>query len=175
MKKVICEKFQRITKNRKKLERILGVEIKNQGKEIIIEGNPEDEFVAEKVFDALEFGFPFSAAILIKEQDYMLEIIYIKDYTKRKNLEVVRARIIGRGGKTLKALSTLTKCYLELKDNSVGIIGEPEYIRTAQEAIFSLIRGSKQANVYAYLEKHQPKPIVDLGLKEVKKKRKSKK
>ena len=172
MKKIICEKFQGITKNRKKLEKYLGVKIKNMGKEIIIEGDAEDEFIAEKVIDALEFGFPFSAAISIKEQDYMFEIINIKDHTKRKDLEAVRARIIGSEGKTLKTLGILTKCYLGLKGNQFGIIGEPEYIRTAQEAVFSLIRGSKQANVYSYLEKHQPEPIFDLGLKETKKKRK---
>ena len=172
MKKILCEKFQRVTKNRVKLEKCLNVKIENQGKEITIDGEAEDEFVAEKVIDALDFGFPFSVAVSIKEQDYMFEIINIKDYTKRKDLRVIRARIIGTEGKTLKTLGILTKCYLELNDNLLGVIGEPEYIRTAQEAIFSLIRGSKQANVYSYLEKHQPEAIFDLGLKEPKKKRK---
>jgi rRNA processing protein Krr1/Pno1 len=48
----------------------------------------------------------------------------------------------------------------------VGIIGDPEYMENAQEAIISIIHGSKHANVYSNLEKHQVKPVVDLGLKE---------
>ena len=59
----------------------------------------------------------------------------------------------------------LTKCYFELKDNYVGIIGSPEYLENAQESIISVIRGSKQSNVYHSLEKNQTKPVTDLGLK----------
>ena len=107
--------------------------------------------------------------MLIKEEDFLFEILDIKDYTHRKDLETIRARIIGKGGKTLKTLNTLTECYFELKGNSVGIIGSPELIKNGQDAVIFLIQGSKQANVYSFLEKHQVKPVVDLGIKEKKK------
>lgn len=171
MKTLIIEKLPRILKNKTHLEKTLNIKISNRGKEITIDGKAEDEYIAEQVFDALNFGFPFSIAIKIKEEDFMFEIINIKDHTKRKDLARIRARIIGTKGKTLATLSTLTECFFELKDNEVGIIGDPEYIKTGQEGLISLIKGSKQSNVYAYLEKHQPIPIDDLGLKEVKEKR----
>lgn len=166
MKEFICDKSPRIAKNKIKLEKKLDIKIKNKGKEIEIQGKPEDEYIAEKVIEALELGFPFSVALMIKEQDYKFEFLNIKDYTKRKDLKIIRARIIGKNGRTLKTLGTLTRCFFELKDNKVGIIGDPEQISNAREAIISLIRGSKQANVYSYLEKHQTKPIYDFGLKE---------
>jgi KH domain-containing protein len=166
METIYCEKVPRIIKNKKKLEEELKVKIKNRGKEITIEGKPEDEYIAEKVIDALNFGFPFSIVLLIKKEDNLFEIINIKDHTKRKDLERIRARIIGKKGKALGTLNQLTKCNFELKGNCVGIIGDPEYIENAQEAIISLIKGSKHANVYSHLEKHQVKPVVDLGLKE---------
>ena len=166
MKTIYCEKVPRIIKNKKRLEEKLNVKIKNRGKEVTIEGKPEDEYVTEAVIKALEFGFPFSVAMMIKDQNYMFEIINIKDHTNRRDLKRVRARIIGKGGKTLKTLHNLTTCHFELKDNFIGIIGDPEYIKNAQEAIISLIKGSKHSNVYSYLEKHQFKPVVDLGLKE---------
>ncbi|MCX6746984.1 MAG: KH domain-containing protein [Candidatus Pacearchaeota archaeon] len=97
----------------------------------------------------------------------------IKDYTPRKDFETIRARIIGKGGKSLKTLNTLTNCHFELKDNDVGIIGSPECIKNAQDAVIMVIQGSKHANVYSYLEKHHVQPILDLGLK--KKKRTKKK
>jgi len=166
MKILICDKLPRIIKNKKKLEKKLNIKITNRGKEVKIIGKPENEYLAEKIIDALNFGFPFSVALSIKEEDFLFEILNIKEYTKRKDLETIRARIIGKKGKTLKTFCELTKCYFELKDNCVGIIGSPEYIKNAQEAIISIIKGSKQANVYAYLEKHQIRPESDLGLKD---------
>jgi len=171
MLKLIIDKVPRIIKNREKLEEKLEVKIENRGKEVYVDGEPENEYIAEKVLEALNFGFPFSIALLIKTDDRELEIINIKDHTKRKDLITIKARIIGMNGKTLKTLNSLTKCDFEIKENRVGIIGDPEYIKNAQYAIIALIKGSKQANTYAYLEKHQPKEIFDLGLKEVKKKK----
>ena len=165
MKTLLIEKLPRILYNREKLEKELKIKITNRGKEVSISGKPEDEYIAEKVIDALEFGFSFSDAMLIKKEDFILEILSIKDYTKRSDLKRVRARIIGKEGKTLKVLSDLTDCHFELKDNFVGIIGDPEKIKNAQNAMISIIRGSKQSNVYTRLEKQKPEPVVDLGLK----------
>jgi len=166
MRKILSEKLPRILKNKKRLEQKLNVKITNRGKEVSITGKSTDEYTAEKVIDALNFGFPFSVAILIKEEDLIFEIINIKEHTNRQDFSRVRARIIGRRGKTLKTLCQLTKCYFELKDNNIGIIGYPEFIKNAQEAVISIIRGSKQSNVYKFLEKNQIGSVVDLGLKE---------
>lgn len=166
MKTIFSEKIIRIIKNRKRLEKILDIKIMNKGKEIFLKGDPENEYIAEKVIDALTFGFPFSIAISIKEQDFLFEIINIKDHTKKKNLERIRARIIGTKGKTLQTLHQLTKCYFELKDNQMGIIGSPENIESSQQAIISIIQGAKQSNVYNFLERYRVKEIIDLGLKE---------
>ena len=166
MKTILSEKFIRVIKNKKKLEEVLKVKITNRGKEVSISGNAEDEYIAEKVIDALNFGFPFSNALEIKEQNFTFEILNIKDYTKKQDLKSVRARLIGTQGKTLSTLTSLTLCHFEIKDNEIGIIGSSEHIENAQNAIISIVKGSKQTNVYAYLEKHQVKPAEDLGLKE---------
>lgn len=172
MRKVFCDKIVRVIKSRRKLEEELNVKITNNGQEVSIEGKSEDEYFAEKVIEALDFGFPFSIAMLVKNENFVFEIINIKEHTKRKDLGVIRARIIGSGGKTLRTLNNLTKCYFELKDNSVGIIGDPEIIKNARDAVTFIIRGAKHSNVYSYVEKHHREEIFDLGLKEEKKKRK---
>lgn len=166
MKIIISEKLPRILKNKAKLEKLLNVKITNRGKEVQISGKPEEEYIAEKVIDSLNFGFPFSHAIEIKTADFLFEILNIKDHTHRKDFSRIKARIIGTKGKTLQTLTTLTNCYFEIKDNEVGIIGPPENIQNAREALISLIKGSKQGNVYAHLEKHQIKEPTDLGLKD---------
>jgi len=148
MKTILSEKLPRILKNKKRLEEILKIKISNRGKEVTIEGEAKDEFRAQKVIDAINFGFPFSTAILIKTEDFEFEILNIKEHTNRKDLSSVRARIIGKGGKTLKTLTDLSDCFFELKDNFVGIIGAPQLMKNAQESVTSIIRGSKQGNVY---------------------------
>jgi len=168
MLKLLVDKLPRILKNKKRLEETLEVKITNRGKEIYVKGKPEKEYIAEKVILALDFGFPFSSILDIVEEDCIFEVMNIKDYTKRNDLETVRARIIGSKGKTLKTLTDLTKCHIEIKENFVGIIGFPEIIPITTNAIISLIQGSKQGNVYAYLEKHHPKFEPDLGLKKKK-------
>lgn len=175
MKTLISEDVSEIIKNKIKLEKHLKVKITVKTGEVSIDGSPENEYTAEKVIEAINLGFPVSIALLIKEEDFLFEILDIKDYTRRKDLETIRARIIGSEGKTLKTLTILTECHFELKNNSVGIIGSPECIKNAQTAIISLVQGSKQANVYSFLEKHQIKPILDLGLKEKKKSKNIKK
>ena len=165
MKRFFIDKLGRIIKLRKQIEKELDVVISNKGKEITINGTPEEEYIAEKVIDAVDFGFALEIALLIGDEDYLFEIINIKNYTKKTDLEKIRARIIGTKRKTLNAIEQLTKCFFQVKGNEVAIIGDAEYIYNAQQAIISLIRGAKQANVYAYLEKHQVVPVYDLGLK----------
>jgi ribosomal RNA assembly protein len=160
-----CDKIVRIIKGKKKLEEKLNVKITIQGRNVSLEGKPEDEYLAGQVIEALDMGFPFSHALEIVTEDHMFEMINIKDHTKRRDLERIRGRIIGTQGKTLQTLSELTECHLELKGNKVGLIGPPENIKIATEAIVSIIHGSKQANIYSFLERNRPEPIIDLGLK----------
>ena len=169
---LVSEDSSKVAKNKKRLERLLNVKIIIKGEEISVEGIAENEYIAEKVISAINFGFPVSVALLIKEEDFLFEILDIKKYTHRKDFKTIRARIIGKGGKTLKTLNNLTDCYFEIKNNEVGIIGSPELIKNAQDAIIFLIQGSKQTNVYSYLEKHHVKPVLDLGLKEKKTRKK---
>lgn len=176
MKIIYPKDISRIVQNKRILEKRLNVKIFIKDSEVSIDGAAVDEYIAEKVIDSLGFGFPLKFSLLIKdEENYEFEVINIKDFTKRKDLQSVRARIIGQGGRALRTLAQLTKCYFELKDNNIGIIGDVNYIKNAQDSLISLIKGTKHANVYSYLEKHQPEEIVDFDLKEPKKSKKPKK
>ena len=166
METIICEKIARIIKNRKKLIEILKININNRGKEVTIDGTPENELIARQVIDALNFGFPYAEAISIKTEDRILETINIKDYTNRANLQRVRGRVIGKGGKTIKTLASLTDSAMELQENTVAIIATPENLERAAEAVIAIIKGAKQGGVYKDLEKSHPEEIIDLGLKE---------
>lgn len=165
MKTILSEKPQRIIRHKKKLEKELEIKITNRGKEIYLEGNSEQEYIAEKVIDAINFGFKISEAISIKLEDAMFEILNIKDYSKHKNFERIKSRLIGKNGKCINTLRVLSGTFIELKENKVGIIADSEKIETITQAIIKIINGAKQSNAYAYLEKHRPTQIYDLGLK----------
>jgi len=157
----------KILRNRQKLQKKLKVTftIDSENK-INFVGKEEDIFLAEQVIEAIEMGFEINSALLLTESDYDLELVNIKDVTKKKDLETVRARIIGTKGKTLDTLSEISNCDVVLHDNVVGIIGPAERIKQVITAIESLIRGSKQTNVYKYLEKQRKNiPPSDIGLK----------
>jgi KH domain-containing protein len=175
MKQIFSDKAPRISKAKWELEKVLNVKIQIKGRDVEIVGEPVDEFVAEKVIDAINIGFEMKTALLLKEEEFILEIINIKEHTKRRDLETIRARIIGTERKTLNTLEQLTHCFFQVKDNLVGVIGPAAWIENAQQSIISLIKGSKQANVYGFLEHHQIPKIEDLGIKEPAKKKISKK
>ena len=82
MKTILSSKLPRILKNKTNLEKELNIKITNRGKEVMIESSPEQEYIAEKIIDALNFGFKFTEAIAIKEEDAIFEILNIKNHTR---------------------------------------------------------------------------------------------
>ncbi|HKL23967.1 MAG TPA: hypothetical protein VJ912_01390 [Candidatus Nanoarchaeia archaeon] len=167
MEKLVLDKPARIIKNRKTLEEELDVKISQRGRELFIEGEGKDKHIGKKVLQAIDFGFNVDDALLLSgEEDYKFEKINIKSISKAKDMQKVRGLIIGKGGKALSTLSKLTNCIIQMNGNKIGIIGLPEWTDIAREGIRQLALGIKHSTVYSYLEKHQPEPVLDLGLKE---------
>tara|TARA_Y100000310_G_C20683361_1_gene817443 strand:- start:2210 stop:2713 length:504 start_codon:yes stop_codon:yes gene_type:complete len=166
MEEIIFDKTSELKRTKTELEKQLKVKISIQGKKVIIKGESIDEYEARLVLDAIKFGFPTQKAILLKDQDMIFRKLHIKDFTRKKNLKEVKARIIGTKGKTLKTIEQLSYCHLILKENELGIIGSAESIDETTTAITNLIRGTKQSNIYHFLEKqNRSKKEEGLGLK----------
>jgi KH domain-containing protein len=168
MQEIYIENIAKVIKNKARLEKQLKVKITNRGKLVFVDGPAENEYIALKVLEALDLDFPIEEALLLKNENIELNIINIKDVTKRHDLERVRARIIGTHGRALKTLEHLTQCHICLHDNRVGIIGDCEEIEDAVQSITSLIHGSKHGNVYARAEKRRKEKRLeskDLNIK----------
>ena len=166
MKTFYVENKRKIAQNKGLIEKKLGVKINFEGNSMIISGDELNEYIFLRVFDAVELGFSINEALLLADENYMFEKINIKDVSRRKNLSEVRARVIGTFGRTLKTMCGLSNCEIVLHDNIVGVIGKADDIEFALTAMKSLIKGSKQANVYSYLEKSRKleKGIGDLDI-----------
>ena len=152
MNSIYVKKILEVQKNKELIEKELKVKIKIVGHKVSVEGEPVEEYIAESVFCAINFGFPIRKSLMLKSEETVFKIIHIKSYTKR-NLKDVLARLIGKRGKTRKTFSEISGCEIIVKDTEVGILGEVEAVGNAETAIISLIRGSKQANMYRYLER----------------------
>ena len=97
------------------------------------------------------------------------------DYVSEYTLAVIqlpnddfKGRIIGKEGQVKRTIEDVSDCLTELRGNTIGIIGSADNINNVITALKNLIRGSKQANVYRYLEEmnsYRKDMDDDLGLK----------
>lgn len=167
---VTLEKLNKIKQVIKRLESKLSVKITYSRNKCEIRGEEFNEFLCEKIIKAIDFGFDVEDALLLLNDEFSLQFLNIKDYTKKKNLNSVRARIIGAEGRAKGTIEDLTGAVIVVNVNNIGIIVSSDHLSQVIQSIASLIHGAKHANVFAYLEK-QNKLIrnfndKDLGLKE---------
>ncbi|MDH3353493.1 MAG: hypothetical protein OEL87_03530 [Nanoarchaeota archaeon] len=136
---------------------------------VSIKASELNEYLVEQVIRAVDFGFYVDDALLLLNEDFVLEFIEVKEHTRRKNLKEVRARLIGTGGKARKTIEKLTGSEIVIHDNTVGVIVDSEHLEAVIQGIESLIQGAKHGNVFAYLEKQNISRKKfekdDLGLK----------
>ena len=152
------------------IEDKIKIKISFQKSQITIKGSELNEYTVEQIVRAVDFGFDVDDALLLKNADFVLEFINVKEHTHRKNLKEVRARLIGTGGKARKTIENLTGAVVVIHDNNVGVIVDSEHLDAVTQAIVLLIQGAKHGNVFAYLEKQNVSRRrfsgEDLGLKE---------
>ena len=142
-----------INRTKEKIEQKLNAKISLNGRILTIDTDPLNEFEAQRLVDALNLGFSSHIALKVLDEEIAFIKINIKDYANTKNLEVVRARLIGTHGKTKHTLQEITKCDISIHENEVGIVGPAEIAESALTAVTNIIKGTKQANAYKYLER----------------------
>ncbi len=157
MQEIYTDNIKEILRNKKLIEKELKIKLFNKGKNLFIEGDANLEYMALEFFKAVNLGFSVEKSLKLNEEGITLQILNIKDITKRNDLERIKARIIGKRGKTLKTLHNLTKCDISLKGNIIGIIGDEEEIEDATNSFKSLIQGSRHGKVYSRLESQRKK------------------
>jgi ribosomal RNA assembly protein len=153
METIYVSRIREVMKKKAKLQRELKVKILIRGKIVEFDGDALEEYEAQMVFDAINFGFSVELALQLKDDEMKFQKIKIRDHTRRKNLKDVCSRIIGRMGTTRKTIEEISGCRVKIKDNEVGVIGESDSVENAINAIIHIIKGSKQSNMYQYLER----------------------
>ncbi|QQG39771.1 MAG: hypothetical protein HYS81_05420 [Candidatus Aenigmatarchaeota archaeon] len=132
-----------------RLERETHVKIRVKDNDVFIEGEAENVWKARDVVRAVGRGFsPVRAVRLAK--DSSLEIIDLSNLSDSR-MKAVRARIIGRGGRTRELIEEFTGVYISVYGKTVSVIGDTG-VAAALEAIEMLIKGVRHGVVYEYLE-----------------------
>lgn len=153
METIYITRTKELKRTKDELEKALKVKITVRADQVTLDGEAVDEFEAAQIIEAMGMGFSAKKALLLKDPEYAFRKISIKHHTRRKNLEEVRARIIGREGKAKKTMEDISGTFLALDNNEVGLIGPTEEIDNETTALINLIKGTKHANVYRFLEK----------------------
>lgn len=160
-----------IKAHKEEIEKKLNVVIAVQGKKVTIEGEALGEYEATNIIEAMLMGFSAREAMLLLDPLMIFRKFNIKDHTRRKDMKEVRGRIIGTEGKTKRTMEDVSGCFIEIDENVIGMIGPADNIENASTALINLIKGSKQSNIYSFLERMNTSSkdqIEGLGIKEEK-------
>ena len=114
-------------------------------------------YTAREMIKAVGRGFNPELARLLLKPDYIFEVVDLSEYTGKSNDAMLRlkGRVIGKEGKSRKIIEELTECNISVFGKTISIIGLPESVASARQAVESLLRGSTHANVYKWLEKRR--------------------
>ncbi len=113
-----------------------------------------DPLTASLYVEALGRGFsPERASDLLKE-GYTMMVINLRDYANTRNSLIrIRSRIIGTNGSARKRIEQLTDTKISVYGDHVAIIGKPDDVRIATDALIDLIKGLKHATIYNKLQR----------------------
>ncbi len=117
--------------------------------------NPLGILQARDILNAVARGFSAERALRLFDEDNYLEIIDIRDLIGRSEKALVRlkGRVIGEGGKTRRIIEETTGVCMSIYGKNIALIGIPEQLSVAREAIEMLLRGVPHSAVYRFLER----------------------
>ncbi|MCL5008573.1 MAG: hypothetical protein M1156_01630 [Candidatus Marsarchaeota archaeon] len=131
---------------------VCSIEVKDDN-EVVIEGDSYAEYNAKNVIQAFGRGFPMSTAYRLLDENYFFKYINLKDVLRNDDqIKRIKARIIGRNGKTKEYIRDVSGVDISIYGNTVGIIGTNEQIDTAIGALRVLIEGGTHKKAYRIME-----------------------
>lgn len=137
-----------------KLEELVDVKV-SIGEDLEIDSDdPLLLMCVKNVIKAFGRGFDFDDALLLLDEQYLLEIIDIREFAgkSRNRLIQLRGRVIGTKGKTKDIIEKLADVKIAVHGKTVGIIGRHEEVHRARQAIEMLLHGRKHGSIYRFLE-----------------------
>lgn len=102
---------------------------------------------------AVALGFAPEQAMSLENDEYVLAVINLKDYTDKPNhLRRIKGRIIGEGGRAKRTIENLAEVSMVVGDNYVAILGKLDDVEIAKRAVEMLIEERKHSTVYKFVQ-----------------------
>jgi ribosomal RNA assembly protein len=120
-------------------------------------------FKAVEIVTAIGRGFSPQNAMTLAKEENSLHVLDLRDFAGKspQQIERIKGRIIGEGGRARKNMENLTNTSICVYGKTVSIIGEPNQIKLAINAISSISSGSKHGSVYGRLEANRRRQRMD--------------
>ncbi len=120
-----------------------------------IECDDAVEFMrAKDVVSAIAYGFsPDTALKLLYDENMVLDVINLSDYLADSALRRIKGRIIGKEGKMRKQIEDMLNVSISVSEKHVAIIGDPENVAAAREAVMMLVDGAQHSTVIKFMER----------------------
>ena len=130
-----------------------------------IDGNISP-FKAVEIVSAMGRGFSPENSLRLLRGENSLHIIDLREFGGKSpdQIERIKGRIIGENGTARQNMENLTGATISVYGRTVGIIGEPNQLRLAVDAISSLCSGSMHGPVYNKLEAARRKEKAEKAL-----------
>ncbi len=130
------------------------IKINIEGEVSISSDDNINVFNATPLVRAIARGFNPEIAYSLFNENNMLEIIDMTEFSgsSEKKLIRIRSRMIGKDGKSRKSIEELTNTSISIQGKTVAVIGHIEGVTLARKAIEKLLNGSPHGNVYKYIE-----------------------
>lgn len=124
---------------------------------VLVEGSPLQVLRAKEIIKAFGRGFSFEDSLDLLDEDYLLDVMEVKEFTGKSTHRQVtmKGRVIGMGGLTKKTIEKNSGAKLVVYGKTVSLIGKHENIKVARTAIEMILSGSKHNSVYRFLDEHK--------------------
>ena len=98
-------------------------------------------------------GFPVKTALLLANDDYYIRTIEMaRMFRNKERLKAVKGRLIGINGKTLRYIESVSSAKVCVYGDTVAVIGKANALEEAEEAVKSIINGSRHSRAYSRME-----------------------
>ncbi len=147
------------------LQRLLKCRIEvREENEVMIAGEPYDEYNARNVIQAFGRGFSINTSCKLLGESYFFKYINMRDmFRKNEQVKRLKARIIGEGGRSKKYIETVSETELSIYGDTVGIIGTIQGISIAVIGIEALLGGGTHKKAYRLMELARRKADEEAG------------
>ena len=111
-------------------------------------------FKAIEIVSAIGRGFSPENAMTLLEGENTLHVIDLREFAGKSNANVerIKGRIIGEGGRARKNMENLTNSHISVYGRTVSIIGDASKLRLVVDAISAISSGGMHGAVYDKLE-----------------------